>query len=97
MFNHAERIPTGTPIPQGHLTAQPWGLRRLTEYPPADAPQHTRVELDPETQTSRYFNASGAPVMAPGHGTSSGTNPPTGTSPDGHGGGDTDTGNDTDQ
>jgi putative ATP-grasp target RiPP len=97
MFNHAERIPTGTPLPQGHLTPQPWGLRRLTAYPAAGAPQHTRVAIDPETQTGRYFDAAGVPVMSPGHGTSTGTNPSTGTSPDGHGGGDTDTGNDTDQ
>ncbi|MFF1400924.1 putative ATP-grasp-modified RiPP [Streptomyces sp. NPDC058287] len=97
MFNHADRIPTGTPLPQGHLTPAPWGLRRLAAYPTGEAPLHTRVEIDPVTQTGRYFNAAGVPVMSPGHGTSSGTNPSTGTSPDGQGGGDTDTGNDTDQ
>ncbi|MFF1756110.1 putative ATP-grasp-modified RiPP [Streptomyces sp. NPDC058266] len=96
MFIHAERIPTGTPLPQGHRTPRPWGTRRFVPYPAVEG-EHTRVEIDPATQTGRYFNATGAPVMSPGHGTSSGTNPSTGTSPDGHGGGDTDTGNDTDQ
>ncbi|MEU6394115.1 putative ATP-grasp-modified RiPP [Streptomyces sp. NPDC046939] len=99
MFKHAERFPTGTPIPTGRTTPPPWGLSRLTPYPSAGTQQPTRVEIDPETQTTRCFDAAGAPVAAPGHGTSSGTNPSTGTSPDGHGhgGGDTDTGNDTDQ
>ncbi|WP_406337397.1 putative ATP-grasp-modified RiPP [Streptomyces sp. NBC_00649] len=97
MFNHADRIPTGTPLPQGHLTPAPWGLRRLAAYPTGETPLHTRVEIDPVTQTGRYLNADGVVVMSPGHGTSSGTNPSTGTSPDGQGGGDTDTGNDTDQ
>ncbi|GFH36824.1 hypothetical protein SCWH03_30570 [Streptomyces pacificus] len=36
-------------------------------------PDHAR------TQTARYLDAAGTVVMAPGHGTSSGTNPPTGT------------------
>ncbi|MFD7072330.1 putative ATP-grasp-modified RiPP [Streptomyces sp. NPDC059913] len=97
MFNHSERIPTGTPLPQGHLTPAPWGLRRLEPFPNTGTSAHVRVELDETTQTGRYFDNAGTLVMAPGHGTSSGTNPPTGTSPDGHGGGDTDTGNDTDQ
>lgn len=98
MFNYADRIPTGTPLPQGHLTPAPWGLRRLASYPAVEG-EHTRVVIDPATQTGRYFNAAGVPVASPGHGTSSGTNPSTGTSPDGQGGGstDSDTGNDTDQ
>lgn len=97
MFDHAERIPTGTAIPTGLPTPPPWGLGRLVPYPSARTSQHTRAEIDAESQTARYFDAGGVPVAAPGHGTSSGTNPSTGTSPDGHGGGDTDTGNDTDQ
>ncbi|MGD6753409.1 putative ATP-grasp-modified RiPP [Streptomyces sp. BH105] len=98
MFNYAERIPTGTPLPQGHITPRPWGTRRFVPFPAVEG-EHTRVEIDPATQTGRYFNAAGVPVASPGHGTSSGTNPSTGTSPDGQGGGstDSDTGNDTDQ
>ncbi|MEV6329609.1 putative ATP-grasp-modified RiPP [Streptomyces sp. NPDC051909] len=98
MFNYADRFPTGTPLPQGHLTPAPWGLRRMAAYPGTTVHEHVRVELDPVSQTGRYLNAAGVLVMSPGHGTSSGTNPSTGTSPDGTAGsGDTDTGNDTDQ
>ncbi|MGW7006846.1 putative ATP-grasp-modified RiPP [Streptomyces sp. NPDC054933] len=78
--------------------------RRIAPYPSCEAPQYARVELDPDTQTARYFTADGALTMAPGLGTSSGTNPPTGTGnpndgagPGGGGGGDRDTGNDADQ
>ncbi|MFE4250659.1 putative ATP-grasp-modified RiPP [Streptomyces sp. NPDC056910] len=70
MFNHADRIPTGSPLPQGHLTPTPWGLRRLAAYPNGETPQHTRVEIDPATQTGRYLNSDGIVVMSPGHGTS---------------------------
>ncbi|MEU2080510.1 putative ATP-grasp-modified RiPP [Streptomyces albus] len=100
MFNHADRFPTGSPLPQGHLTPAPWGLRRLAPYPAVDAPQYARVALDAGTQTARYLDAAGAVVMAPGHGTSSGTNPPTGTTGQGDRNSDapdSDTGNDTDQ
>ncbi|MCC3771185.1 putative ATP-grasp-modified RiPP [Streptomyces sp. UNOC14_S4] len=101
MFSYADRFPTGTPLPQGHQTLAPWALRRIAPYPPFEAHEYSRVELDGDTQTSRYLDASGAVVMAPGHGTSSGTNPPTGTTGQGdrHGGDapDSDTGNDTDQ
>lgn len=100
MFSHADRIPTGTPLPQGHLTPAPWGLRRLAPYPTVEAPQHARVELDPTTQTGRYLDAAGHVVMSPGHGTSSGTNPSTGTTGQGDRNSDSpdsDTGNDTDQ
>lgn len=96
-----DRFPTGSPLPQGHLTAAPWGLRRIAPYPPAEAADHARVELDPVTQSARYFDSSGAPAMSPGHGTSSGTNPATGTTGQGDRAGgdapDSDTGNDTDQ
>ncbi|EMF00014.1 hypothetical protein H340_13591 [Streptomyces mobaraensis NBRC 13819 = DSM 40847] len=53
-----------------------------------------------DTQTARYLDAFGAVVMVPGHGTSSGTNPPTGTTGQGDRNSDSpdsDTGNDTDQ
>ncbi|MEW1828402.1 putative ATP-grasp-modified RiPP [Streptomyces sp. NPDC088196] len=100
MFSHMDRFPTGSPLPQGQLTAAPWGLRRIAPYPPVEVPDYARVELDPATQTTRYFDASGAPTMSPGHGTSSGTNPATGTTGQGDRSSDSpdsDTGNDTDQ
>ncbi|MFD7663244.1 putative ATP-grasp-modified RiPP [Streptomyces sp. NPDC059788] len=100
MFSYADRFPTGTPLPQGHPTPAPWALRRIAPYPPFDGHQYARVELDATTQTARYLDAVGAVVMAPGHGTSSGTNPPTGTTGQGDRNDDapdSDTGNDTDQ
>lgn len=100
MFNYMDRFPTGSPLPQGHLTAAPWGLRRIAPYPPVAAPDYVTVELDPATQIVRYLDASGAPTMSPGHGTSSGTNPSTGTTGQGDRNSDSpdsDTGNDTDQ
>ncbi|MFI2377519.1 putative ATP-grasp-modified RiPP [Streptomyces sp. NPDC018964] len=103
MFVHSDRLPTGTPLPSGVFAPAPWGLRRMAPYP-AFAPGYARTELDPVTQTARYFDAAGQPVMMPGHGTSTGTNPPTntgnssdGSGPGGSGGGDQDTGNDNDQ
>ncbi|MFJ7266350.1 putative ATP-grasp-modified RiPP [Streptomyces sp. NPDC099050] len=99
MFVHSDRMPTGTPLPSGLATVAPWGLRRMTPYP-AFAPSYGKVELDPVTQKGRYFGADGNVMEMPGHGTSSGTNPATNTGnpSDGQGGGgDTDTGNDTDQ
>ncbi|MEU5540478.1 putative ATP-grasp-modified RiPP [Streptomyces sp. NPDC020362] len=93
----------GSPLPSGHFTAAPWGLRRTAPYP-AFAPGYARVELDPATQTGRYVDAAGQPLMMPVHGASTGTNPPTntgnpsdGSGPGGSGGGDQDTGNDGDQ
>ncbi|MEU7165497.1 putative ATP-grasp-modified RiPP [Streptomyces morookaense] len=101
MFNYSDRFPTGTPIPQGRRTPAPWALRRIAPYPPFEAHQYAHVELDAPTQTARYFDVSGVGVAAPGHGTSSGTNPPTGTTGQGDRQGgdspDSDTGNDTDQ
>ncbi|MGK5631283.1 putative ATP-grasp-modified RiPP [Streptomyces sp. URMC 123] len=100
MFTYSNRFPTGTPLPQGHPTSVPWALRRVAPYPPVQAHQYARVELDAETQIARYLAADGTVVMAPGHGTSSGTNPPTGTTGQGDRQGDapdSDQGNDTDQ
>ncbi|MFJ5839851.1 putative ATP-grasp-modified RiPP [Streptomyces shenzhenensis] len=100
MFTYVDRFPTGSPLPQGHLTVAPWGLRRLSPYPPVEAPDYVKVELDPATQTGRYLDALGALTMSPGHGTSSGTNPSTGTTGQGDRNSDSpdsDTGNDTDQ
>ncbi|ADI10702.1 hypothetical protein SBI_07582 [Streptomyces bingchenggensis BCW-1] len=103
MFAHSDRFPTGTPLPSGTVSPEPWGLRRMAPYP-AFAPGYARTELDPVTQTARYFDAHGQVMEMPGHGTSTGTNPPTntgnpsdGAGPGGSGGGDQDTGNDNDQ
>ncbi|GAA0947788.1 MULTISPECIES: putative ATP-grasp-modified RiPP [Streptomyces violaceusniger group] len=103
MFSHSDRFPTGTPLPSGAISLVPWGLRRMAPYP-AFAPDYARAELDPVTQTTRYFNACGQAMEMPGHGTSTGTNPATntgnpsdGAGPGGSGGGDQDTGNDSDQ
>ncbi|MFC8002120.1 putative ATP-grasp-modified RiPP [Streptomyces olivaceus] len=103
MFAHSDRLPTGTPLPNGVSTPTPWGLRRMAPYP-ALAPSYARVELDAASQTGRYFDASGAVMEMPGHGTSTGTRPATNTGtpsdgsvPGGTGGGDQDSGNDTDQ
>lgn len=97
MFKHSDRLPTGTALPSGAITPAPWGVRRMAPYP-AMAPSYARAELDPTTQTTRYFDAGGGVLEMPGHGTSTGTNPATGTSPDGNGSTqDSDTGNDTDQ
>ncbi|MFI7275853.1 putative ATP-grasp-modified RiPP [Streptomyces sp. MS19] len=103
MFAHSDRMPQGTPLPNGIATPVPWGLRRMAPYP-AQSRGYATVELDPATQTGRYFDEGGQPLMMPGHGTSTGTNPATNTgnpsdgqSGGGDGGGDQDTGNDSDQ
>ncbi|WP_325051379.1 putative ATP-grasp-modified RiPP [Streptomyces corynorhini] len=71
---------------------------------PVVAAEHSRTELDPETQMTRYYNAVGVIMQSPRHGTSSGTKPATntgnpsdGSGGGGSGGGDADSGNDTDQ
>ncbi|MEU8526437.1 putative ATP-grasp-modified RiPP [Streptomyces sp. NPDC048629] len=97
MFVHSDRLPTGSPLPSGRLTPAPWGLRRMAPYPALN-PGYARAELDAATQTTRYFDAAGRPVMMPAHGTSTATSPSTGTSPDGNGTTqDSDSGNDSDQ
>ncbi|MFK0190866.1 putative ATP-grasp-modified RiPP [Kitasatospora sp. NPDC090308] len=102
MFVHAERFPTGSPLPQGRPTPAPFVLGRIAPYPPfRGGPAVGRITLDPASQTARYFGLDGEPLMTPEHGTSSGTNPPTGTTGQGDTQGgdapDSDTGNDTDQ
>ncbi|MCF3960926.1 putative ATP-grasp-modified RiPP [Streptomyces fuscigenes] len=96
MFVHSDRLPTGTPLPSGSITPRPWGLTRMAPYP-TQAQGYSRTELNPLTQTATYYDLVGAEMPAPKHGTSSGTKPTTGTSPDGQGKGDSDSGNDTDQ
>lgn len=101
MYSHADRLPTGEPLPRGATTPRPWGVGRLGPYPPFEAPKYASVEIDPQTQVGQYVDDDGRPVdMSPGHGTYSGTNPPTGTTGVGDrtsDAPDTDYGNDTDQ
>ncbi|WP_046503345.1 putative ATP-grasp-modified RiPP [Streptomyces odonnellii] len=103
MFNHSDRLPTSSPLPQGHTTPVPWGLQRMAPYPSV-APAYARAEIDATSQTARYFAQGGQVMEMPAHGTSTGTNPSTntgnpsdGSGPGGSGGGDQDTGNDSDQ
>ncbi|MFC9680019.1 putative ATP-grasp-modified RiPP [Streptomyces sp. NPDC056948] len=96
MFVHSDRLPTGPAIPQGLVTARPWGIGRMAPYPTM-APAYASVRMDEATQLAVFFDSAGQVMEMGKHGTSSGTNPSTGTSPDGQGNGDTDTGNDTDQ
>ncbi|MDV9187746.1 putative ATP-grasp-modified RiPP [Streptomyces sp. SR27] len=103
MFHHTDRLPTGSPLPMGHATPTPWGVERMAPYP-AMTSAWARAEIDPATQTARYFDLAGQVMEMAKHGTSTGTNPGTntgnpsdGSSGGGSGGGDSDTGNDSDQ
>ncbi|WP_436788707.1 putative ATP-grasp-modified RiPP [Yinghuangia sp. YIM S10712] len=100
MFNYADRVPQGSPLPTGALTPVPWGVRRMAPYP-VSTEGYARVEIDHESQVATYFDGRGHVMEMPRHGTSSGTNPPTSTGnpSDGRRGGgeNPDTGNDTDQ
>lgn len=65
---------------------QPWGVKRLAPYPTTVRYAFTRTEIDPETQTTRYFDATGRTIdMTGGHGTSQSTSSPTSTGADGGG------------
>ncbi|UGQ14746.1 putative ATP-grasp-modified RiPP [Yinghuangia sp. ASG 101] len=99
MFNYSDRFPTGSPLPTGLTTAVPWGVRRMRPYPVVPS-VYARVEIDAETQLGRYLDHTNTVVEMPAHGTSSGTNPATGTGAlDSRPGApaDRDTGNDADQ
>ncbi|MUL41586.1 putative ATP-grasp-modified RiPP [Streptomonospora sp. PA3] len=48
---------------------RPWGLGRMAPYPPSEPLPYAHAELDPHTQTGRYFDASGRPLEAGKHGT----------------------------
>ncbi|MEU0220450.1 putative ATP-grasp-modified RiPP [Streptomyces sp. NPDC006265] len=97
MFVHSDRLPTSPAIPQGLVTARPWGLGRMAPYP-IMAPTYARAELDPATQTARFYDDAGHALEMGKHGTSTGTSPTTGTSPDGDPSSpDSDTGSDSDQ
>jgi putative ATP-grasp target RiPP len=71
------------------------GTRSHAPFPQTADVAHDRVELDPVTQTSRYFDVSGRPIEAGKHGTGTDTRPPTGTNLDGKS--DSDAGQDGDQ
>lgn len=97
MFVHSDRLPTSTAVTQGIITPLPWGVGRMEPYPTM-APGYGSVRLDPDTQTTMFFDTSGQVMEMPGHGTSTGISPSTGTSPDGNGSTqDSDTGSDSDQ
>ncbi|MFE6163859.1 putative ATP-grasp-modified RiPP [Streptomyces sp. NPDC056486] len=67
-------------------TQAPWGMTRLAPYQNTVEVPYTRVELDPESQTTNYFDSNGQPVEMGGHGTSKATSQATATSADGGGG-----------
>ncbi|WP_133739637.1 putative ATP-grasp-modified RiPP [Actinorugispora endophytica] len=48
---------------------RPWGLSRMAPYPASAPRPYSRVELDPQSQTGRYFDPSGRPLEAGKHGT----------------------------
>jgi putative ATP-grasp target RiPP len=95
MFRHADRFPTGPPLPTASPTPVPWALRHMRPHQDTATPGYTKIELDGSTQTTRYLDPAGRVVEMPKHGTSTGTRPPTGTNLDSRP--DSDTGNDTDQ
>ncbi|GAV42267.1 putative ATP-grasp-modified RiPP [Streptomyces acidiscabies] len=66
--------------------ATPWGVRRLALYPDVTQVPYARTELDPATQTTRYFRADGTHVdIGNKHGTGTTTAGQTSTSSDGGG------------
>ncbi|MFI1884889.1 MULTISPECIES: putative ATP-grasp-modified RiPP [Streptomyces] len=67
---------------------QPWGTRRLAPYPTTVELPFTRTEIDPETQTTRYLDATGQLVEMGEdgkHGTNKATASQTATGADGGG------------
>ncbi|MFJ8896941.1 putative ATP-grasp-modified RiPP [Leifsonia sp. NPDC102414] len=52
---HRGRTP---PVPSGIITPTPWGLQRMAPYPTM-APAYAHTELDPATQTARFFDGRG--------------------------------------
>lgn len=65
--------------------AAPWGTTRLGLYPSITEVPYIRTEIDVDTQTTRYFDASGNRVEMGGHGTGTATANQTSTSSDGGG------------
>ncbi|MER5918523.1 putative ATP-grasp-modified RiPP, partial [Streptomyces sp. NPDC001982] len=75
---HADRLPTSPALPQAVITPTPWGVGRMAPYPTM-APAYATATLDPDTQTTVFCDGSGQVMEMPGHGTSTGTSPSTGT------------------
>lgn len=66
-------------------TAAPWGVQRLALYPSITQVPYVQTELDPDTQTTRYLDATGNPIEMGKHGTGTSTANQTSTSSDGGG------------
>lgn len=66
---------------------KPWGMRLMTGRFPAAPVPYDRVEIDPITQTARYFDAAGGLLEMMGkHGTNKEVNTPSKSIPRGDGG-----------
>jgi putative ATP-grasp target RiPP len=63
----------------------PWGMCRLAPYRNTLVLPYERVELDPDTQTTRYLDPTDTPVEMGKHGTSRATSSATSTGGDGGG------------
>lgn len=61
----------GSTVPQSQVT--PWGMSQLAPYPNTAHLPHSRIDIDPATQTSRYFTADGHRLDMPKHGTGTDT------------------------
>lgn len=53
---------------------RPWGARRAMPFTGPVGTGYTRLELDPETQMTRYFDGAGQPLEMGKHGTNKATN-----------------------
>ncbi|WP_242882548.1 putative ATP-grasp-modified RiPP [Actinomadura litoris] len=49
---------------------RPWGATRLAPFTGPAGTGYARLELDPNTQTTRYLDQDGQPIEAGKHGTS---------------------------
>lgn len=64
---------------------EPWGVQRLALYPAVIPVPYARMEMNPETQATRYVDTHGDPVRTGGHGTGTTTAHQTATQSDGGG------------
>ncbi|MEU8251041.1 putative ATP-grasp-modified RiPP [Nonomuraea sp. NPDC048916] len=55
----------------------PWGVTRVTAFDPSAPVDVPHVELDPVSQTGRYFDPAGRPIEAGRHGSGKVTSRPT--------------------
>lgn len=67
------------------LSHRPWGATRMTPVTGDGRPSYARIELNPDTQVARYFDAAGRLIQAGKHGTNKPqtVSQPTGGSKDG--------------